>query len=165
MENKSAEQLAQAYGDMVYRLAYAQTRTRSEADDIFQEVFLRVVRKKPCFESPAHEKAWLLRVTVNCAKNHFLRARLNAAAPLDDRIVFTDPENQGLDEALGQLPQKYRAVIHLYYYEGYSTEEIAGMMNAKPATVRTQLARARSKLRDILKGETEDVSATLPQNE
>lgn len=165
MENKTAEQLVQAYGDMIYRLAYAQTRARSDADDIFQEVFLRVVRKRPQFESAAHEKAWLLRVTINCTKSHFLRARLLLATPLDDQIAFTDPENQGLDEALGKLPAKYRAVIHLFYYEGYSAEEIAGMLGEKPSTVRTRLTRARYKLRDILKGDAEDVSRTLPQNE
>ena len=165
LENKTAEQLVLAYGDMVYRLAYAQTRTRSDADDIFQEVFLRVVRKKPCFESAAHEKAWLLRVTVNCAKSHFLRAQLLRAAPLDDQITYTDPENQGLDEALGSLPRKYRAVIHLFYYEGYSAEEIAQMLGEKPSTVRTRLTRARYKLRDILEGDDADVSATLPQHE
>lgn len=71
MTAKTPEQLVSVYGDMVYRLAYAQTRSRHDADDIFQEVFLQTVRKRPVFDSVEHEKAWLLRVTLNCLKSHW----------------------------------------------------------------------------------------------
>ena len=119
MTDKTPEQLVRTYGDMVYRLAYAQTRSRHDADDIFQDVFLQVVRRRPQFASEAHEKAWLIRVTLNCLKSHWRAAWRRHDVPLDDRIPFPAPEERALDEALRRLAPKYRAAVHLYYYEGY----------------------------------------------
>ena len=118
MTAKTPEQLVSVYGDMVYRLAYAQTRSRHDADDIFQEVFLQTVRKRPVFDSVEHEKAWLLRVTLNCLKSHWRMAWRRHDTPLDDRIPFPEPEDSALDEALRRLTPKYRAAVHLFYYEG-----------------------------------------------
>ena len=166
MTDKTPEQLVRAYGDMVYRLAYAQTRSRHDADDVFQEVFLRVVQRRPSFDSEAHEKAWLIRVTLNCLKSHWRAAWRRHDVPLDDRIPFPAPEDSALDEALRRLAPKYRAAVHLYYYEGYSAEEIARMGGEKPSAVRTRLTRARAQLRDLLKGENDDeLRADLPQHE
>lgn len=166
MKAKTPEQLVTVYGNMVYRLAYAQTRSKSDADDIFQEVFLRVVRRTPLFESEAHEKAWLLRVTLNCLSSHWRMAWRRHDTPLDDRIPFPAPEDSALDEALRRLSPKYRAAVHLFYYEGYSAEEIARMTGEKPSAVRTRLTRARAQLRDLLKGEMDDESSeSLPQHE
>lgn len=148
---KDAEEAVSRYADMVYRLAYAQTRTKSDADDIFQEVFLRYVRRAPHFESEAHRKAWLIRVTVNCAKSHWGSAWLRHTEPLTESLAFAEPEDSGLDEALCRLPAKYRAVVHLFYYEGYTAEEIGAMLGRKPSTVRTQLVRARERLAALLK--------------
>ena len=156
MTDKTPEQLVRAYGDMVYRLAYAQTRSRHDADDVFQEVFLRVVQRRPSFDSEAHEKAWLIRVTLNCLKSHWRAAWRRHDVPLDERIPFPAPEERALDDALRQLAPKYRAAVHLYYYEGYSAEEIARMTGKKPSTIRTRLTRARAQLRDLLKGERDD---------
>ncbi len=142
------------YGDMVYRLAYARTHSRNDADDIFQEVFFRCFRRKPIFESLEHAKAWFIRVTLNCAKSHWIRFR--GFAPLDDRIPFTDPEESSLDAALEKLSAKNRTVIHLYYYEGYSTDEIAELLREKPSTIRTRLTRAREKLRELMKGDLDN---------
>ena len=103
MTAKTPEQLVSVYGDMVYRLAYAQTRSRHDADDIFQEVFLQTVRKRPVFDSVEHEKAWLLRVTLNCLKSHWRMAWRRHDTPLDDRIPFPEPEDSALDEALRRL--------------------------------------------------------------
>ena len=108
MTAKTPEQLVSVYGDMVYRLAYAQTRSRHDADDIFQEVFLQTVRKRPVFDSVEHEKAWLLRVTLNCLKSHWRMAWRRHDTPLDDRIPFPEPEDSALDEALRRLTPKYR---------------------------------------------------------
>ncbi|MDO4269653.1 MAG: RNA polymerase sigma factor [Eubacteriales bacterium] len=166
MAEKTPEQLVAAHGDMVYRLAYAQTRSRSDADDIFQEVFLRVVRGTPPFGSEAHEKAWLLRVTLNCLKSHWRMAWRRHDAPLDDRIPFPAPEDGALDEALRRLGPKYRAAIHLFYYEGYSAEEIARMTGEKPSAVRTRLTRGRRQLGELLKGEFDDeFPDPVPQTE
>lgn len=147
------EAVIRQYADMVYRLAYAQTRSRSDADDIFQEVFLRYLQKKPNFDSEEHRKAWLLRVTVNCAKKHWSSWWSRRTAPLEDAIPFPEPEEHALDEALRALPPVYRTVIHLFYYEGYSTAEIAQLTGSRASTVRTRLTRARRQLAGILKGD------------
>lgn len=156
MDETTTEQLVQRYGNTVYRLAYAQTRSRHDADDIFQEVFLRVAQHRQVFDSDAHIKAWLLRVTLNCLKSHWRAAWRRHDVPLDERIPLPAPEERALDDALRQLAPKYRAAVHLFYYEGYSAEEIARMTGEKPSTIRTRLTRARAQLREMLKGERDD---------
>ncbi len=151
MEKIDTESAVKQYGAMVYRLAYAQLRTRHDADDVFQEVFLRYHRSAPSFESEAHRRAWLLRVTANCAKSLAASPWRRRSIPLEDVYAYTDPEVSGLDAALAQLPPKYRAVIHLYYYEGCGTEETARILGRTPSTVRAQLTRARQKLAQLLK--------------
>ena len=166
MTDKTPVQLVRAYGDMVYRLAYAQTRSRHDADDVFQEVFLRVVQRRPSFDSEAHEKAWLIRVTLNCLKSHWRAAWRRHDVPLDDRIPCPAPEERALDDALRRLSPKARAAVHLFYFEGYTAEEFARMGGEKPSAVRTRLTRARAQLRDLLKGENDDeLRADLPQHE
>lgn len=150
---ESEEAVIRRYADMVYRLAYAQTRSRSDADDIFQEVFLRYIQKKPDFAVEEHRKAWLLRVTVNCSKKHWSSWWSRHAVPLEDTIPFEEPEETGLDEALRALSPAHRTVIHLFYYEGYSTAEIAQITGSRESTVRTRLTRARRSLAEILKGD------------
>ncbi len=145
------ESAVERYGSMVYRLAYAQLRSRHDADDVFQEVFLRYHRAAPSFESESHRKAWLLRVTANCAKSLAASPWRKRSVPLEDVYAYDQPEESGLDAALSQLPPKYRAVIHLYYYEGYSTEEIARVLGRRASTVRAQLTRARQILARLLK--------------
>ena len=147
------EALIQEYGDMVYRLAFAQVHSKSDADDIFQEVFLRYLKNQPKLQNDEHRKAWLLRVTINCSKKHWLSAWQRKTIALEDRYVFNEPEENGLFEALDQLTPKYRSVIHLYYYEGYATAEIAQILGRRESTVRTQLTRARNQLGQLLKGE------------
>ena len=150
----SHEAVIRKYANMVYKLAFAMVRTRSDADDIFQEVFMRYIKKAPVFNSDEHRKAWLIRVTINCAKKHFSSPWLQKTVPLDDNILFLMPEENGLHEALKKLAPKYRAVIHLFYYEGYKVDEIGRLLARKPSTVRTQLTRAREKLSKILKEES-----------
>lgn len=141
------------YGAMVYRLAYAQLRSRHDADDVFQEVFLRYHRAAPAFAGEDHRRAWLLRVTVNCAKSLSASPWRRRTVPLEDVYACDGPEESGLDEALAQLPPKYRSVIHLYYYEGCDTEETARILGRRPSTVRAQLTRARQMLARLLKEE------------
>jgi len=147
------ESVVKKYADMVYRLAFAQARSGSDADDIFQEVFLRYVRSRPVFESEEHRKAWLIRVTVNCAKKHWSSAWRRRTVPLEDSDTFELPEENELYEAMRKLAPKYRSVIHLFYYEGYSIAEIGGILGVRESTVRTQLTRARARLSEMLKGD------------
>lgn len=160
------EQVIRAYADMVYRLALAQTRSPSDADDIFQDVFLRYAEKAPEFQSEEHRKAWLLRVTVNRCRTHFRSGWLRRLVPLEAATAAVPaPEVSPLDEALSRLPAKYRTVVHLYYYENYSTEQIAEVTGQAASTVRSQLTRARDLLHDLLKGGNEDVSGRVSPDE
>lgn len=149
--NNCLENVVKAYSNMVYRLAFSQTRNKSDADDIYQEVFLRYIRKNPHFETEEHRKAWLIRVTINCCKKMWTSSWIKKIVPLDETIVFEMKEDTNLYYELQKLPMKYRAVIHLFYYEDLSIEEISKALNQKPSTIRTQLTRARYKLKKILK--------------
>ncbi|WP_458785131.1 RNA polymerase sigma factor [Vallitalea sediminicola] len=136
---------------MVYRLAFSQVRNNSDADDIFQEVFLRYLKKQPQFENEEHRKAWLIRVTINCTKKFWASSWLKKTAPLDENITFEFSEENDLNYELQKLSRKYRTVIHLFYYEDLSIAEISEILKQKPSTIRTQLTRARRKLKEILK--------------
>lgn len=141
------------WGPAVYRLACAMTGSRSDADDVFQEVFLRYHRSAPKFESEGHEKAWLLHVTANRARSLLSSPWRKRSVPLEDVYACPGPEESAVAEALAALPPRDRALLHLYYYEGYRTEEMACILGRKSATVRSQLTRARQKLRELLKEE------------
>ena len=154
-EETGLRQVMERYGDMVYRLALAQTHSSHDADDVFQEVFLRYLRAAPVFREEEHRKAWLLRVTVNCCKKlHGSFWRRHTVA-LSETLPALNPEEGELLGLLEGLPPKYRAVLHLYYYEGYATEEIAAILGRSPGTVRSQLSRGRALLRDAWKGAEE----------
>lgn len=141
------------YSDMVYRMAYSMLKHRQDAEDIHQEVFLKYLKKNPTFESAEHEKAWFLRVTVNLCKNNWKTAwRQNVVGLTEEDLPAAAEEEQDeLIEVVKRLPKKYRAVIHLFYYEELSVGEISGILGVKQSTVRTQLTRARERLKELLK--------------
>ena len=146
------------YGPSVWRLALTQLRSTPDAEDVYQEVFLRLVRHSPRFESAAHQKAWLLRVTANCCKDT-LKKRHRKDVPLEDwdQLPADPQENAYLSLALDTLNDTQRLMIHLHYYEGYKTEEIAKMLGINHSTVRSHLKRARKRLKDFMEGEMDDV--------
>ena len=146
------EEVMGRYQTMVFRLAYSYTRSRSDAQDLCQEVFLRYFCSRPPFASEEHRRAWLLRVTVNRCKTHLTSWWVRRTVPLDDRISMPEPEYLELDEALRRLPEKDRLVIHLFYYEDCSTREIAKLTHSTEGAVRTRLTRARQQLGRFLKG-------------
>lgn len=148
----SHEIVVRMYAPMVYRLAFSMVRNKSDVDDIFQEVFFRYCKKAPVFQSEEHRKAWLLRVTANCAKKFFSSAWQRKTVALEDNISMPEPDENGVSEAMDRLPPKYRAVIHMFYFEDYSVERISEILGTRQSTVRTQLTRARAQLCDILKG-------------
>ena len=152
----SPEEVIRFYSDMVYRLAFARTGTRYDADDVYEEVFLRYLKKKPKFKSEEHRRAWLLRVTINCSNSFLTSAWQRRVQELPEDLPFQQPEDYQLYDQLQQLSAKYRSVIHLFYYEEMSVEEIGEILHRKPSTVRTQLTRAREQLRQILKEEDYD---------
>ena len=150
----------EAHGPAVYRLALCRTQSAPDAEDVYQDVFLRLLDQDAAAWDGEHLKAWLLRTTLNrCADLHRFRLR-RPALPLESvlELAGTDgPEERAaaaeLWEAVGRLPEKLRTAVHLYYAEGYSTEEIAGLLDVPAATVRTRLRRARERLRDLLEGD------------
>ena len=160
MERKSLRaddfEVISKYSDMVYRMAYSLLKNKYDAEDVHQDVFVRYLKKKPEFENAQHEKAWFLRVTVNLCKNFWKTAWRQKVVSLGeenlDRQFEMGPEETE-DEIIytvKKLPQKYRVVIHLFYYEELSTDEIAKVLGMKPSAVRTQLTRARAKLKELL---------------
>lgn len=153
----SVEALFSAYGDMVYRLAFLRTGNKADADDILQEVFLRYLRRNPDCQNQEHQRAWLIRATINASKNLLSSAWRRHIAPEDDTLKTEMEEKSEVYYAVLALPIKYRTVVHLYYYEGYRTAEIASLLGAKLSTVKSWLFRAREQLLKQLKGEDFDV--------
>lgn len=139
------------YKDTVYKIAYTYCKNRSDADDVFQEVFLRYFRSKPAFFSDEHEKAWFVRVSINCSKKLLLSSWFRRTAPLEENLSFETPEESDLFHAVIALPLKYRSIVHLFYYEGYKIKEIAKLTSQQETTVATQLQRARQLLKTRLK--------------
>ena len=152
MEN-DPEQIINMYSDMVYRLAFARTGTKEDADEVYQEVFLRLLKKRQVFESQEHCKAWLLRVTINCSNTLISSLWKKRTVALEEDLPFREKESLELYEELSRLPQKYRDVIHLFYYEELPVADIAKILHRKESTVRTQLTRARTMLKEILEEE------------
>ena len=144
------------HGAAVYRLALCRMQSVQDAEDVYQEVFLRLLNQDAAAWDEEHLKAWLLRCTVNrCHDLHRFRLRrpVLALADLPEMEAETDSGAAELWDAVARLPEKLRIPIHLYYAEGYSTEEIAGLLDVPAATVRTRLRRARNKLHDLLEGD------------
>ena len=148
--------LAREYAPAVYRLAYARTGSRADAEDVMQEVFLRLIRAGPVFASQDHAKAWLLRVASNCANDLFRLPWRRREEPLTEDMTAPEAQEPGsVTQAVLSLPARYRIPIHLYYYEGYSVAEVAGLLGKSQGTVKSRLFRARELLRDKLKEEDE----------
>lgn len=146
--------LVEAYGDMILRLCYTYMKNMPDAEDAVQDVFVRLVEKLPEFDSAEHEKAWLIRVTINVCKNKLRFFRIRRAEPIENVDIAVYDKHNDTPEVLAAvlaLPEKYKTVIHLYYYEEYSTPEIAKMTGRKESSVRSDLHRARVQLKTALK--------------
>ena len=147
------EEVITTYQDTLYRAALAILGDAQEAEDAVQDAFLRWWERAPDFPDAARERAWLLKVTVNGCKSRLRAPWRRRTAPLLDTYPAAEPEEREVLEAVQALPPRDRAVVHLYYCEGYQTAEIAAMTGQREGTVRSRLSRARAKLRDLLKGE------------
>ena len=159
MTNEQFTCLAQRYLDTVFRVAYNYIGSRADAEDVTQNVFFKLLQSKKHFESDDYAKNWLIRVTINECKNVF-RSPWHRRESLDDHIPsvpFSDPQHSDLYYSVMSLPQHYRVPLYLYYYEGYSTDEIGEILKLRGTTVRTRLRRARQLLQKELEGVTEYV--------
>ena len=145
-------QAVERWGDMVWRLALARTASVPDAEDVFQEVFLRYFRHEDRLQSDEHRKAWLIRCTVNRAKSVLSSPWCRRTVPLETaEEVGVEDDYREVYSAVLSLPGKYRAVIHLHYFEGLSVAEMAAMLDVPEGTVKSQLSRGRALLRDMLK--------------
>lgn len=138
------------YGSTVYRTAVSMTASRADAEDVYQDVFLRLLRSTRDFQNDTYLKAWLLRVTVNRCHDYTRFFARHRTLPLADLLVedaAVQPEETEIWELLQSLPPKQRTVLYQFYFEGYTTEEIAQIFRCRPATVRSWLHRARKKLK------------------
>lgn len=151
------ESIIELYSGTVYRLAYARTGNRADADDIFQEVFLRFIRKRPEFQNREHGKAWFIRVTLNCTNSFWKSPFCSKHEALTEEIIAEEIPKTDLEWELAQLPQQYRTVIHLFYYEEMTCSQIAELLKKKESTIRMQLTRARRMLKDFMEGEKDDI--------
>ena len=151
MTQEQRTQVVERWGDMVYRLALARTASVPDAEDVFQEVFLRYFRHEERFHSDEYRKAWLLRCTINRCKSLLASPWRKRTVPLETaEEVGVEDDYREVYSAVLSLPEKYRAVIHLHYFEGLSVAEIAAALQSTEGTVKSQLSRGRALLRDML---------------
>lgn len=162
---------ASLYMDMVLRIAVNYCKEFSDAEDITQDVFLKLYETRTDFADDEHVKRWLIRVTVNDCKNYLASAWRRRMQPMEfqkiesvletaggnsEGVSEEDAETEALFEAVATLPEKYRSVVHLYYYEDYPVKEIARILQKKETTIQTRLMRARKMLKKQLKGAWQD---------
>ena len=153
---EEAARAIERYGDMVRRLCLVHLKNPADTEDIFQNVFLKYVLSPVVFESPEHEKAWLIRVTLNACRDlvkSFFRSRTVSLEELLDQPAPLSEEHREVLEAVLALPRKYRDAVYLHYYEGYTAAEIGKLLGKNTNTVYTLLTRAREQLRETLGGD------------
>ncbi|MCR5101202.1 MAG: sigma-70 family RNA polymerase sigma factor [Butyrivibrio sp.] len=149
---KDASEILDKYGNQILRMAYSYLHNMQDAEDMLQDTLIKYMQKAPEFESEEHEKAWLLRVCANLSKNRIDYNKVRNTDELNDELISEDKEDLAFVwDAVKSLPQKYKEVIHLFYQEGYQTKAIANILDMKETTVRSNLARGREQLKNILK--------------
>ena len=152
---EEVSRLVETYSSMLLRLACTRLENPADAEDVVQEVFFKLLTACPAFRDAEHEKAWLIRTTLHRAAD-LRKAASRRNVPLEEALLASAPEPEDrLLAAVRALPEKYGAVIHLHYYEGYSLKEIGKLLGLPAAAVGTRLARGRERLRQSLKEEIE----------
>lgn len=153
-KERYAEHLLKDYGNAILRLAYSYVHNMADAEEVLQDTLIRVLEAEPAFENAAHEKAYLMTAASNVAKNRILYNTRRTTDELNEELVAEEREDlRFVWEAVKGLPDTQREVIHLFYQEGYKTAEIAEILGRKEATIRSDLKRARERLKEILKEE------------
>lgn len=152
MDEVQARRLVNRYSDMILRISYQYLKQTFDAEDICQTVFLKYITADLSFDSPEHEKAWIIRTTINACKDHLKSAFFRRTVALEDAAQIPAPAvpDTWLLDAMKELPEAYRVSLYLYYYEEYSAREIANVMGVKESAVNQYLTRGRRKLRTYL---------------
>lgn len=164
MTEVQLEEYIKAHRSTVYRLAYSIVKNCENADDITQEAFVKLYSSKEVFVSSENVKAWLIRVTINLAKDTLRSSWYRHRADLYDNIPVESKEESWLLDCVKQLKPEDSAVIYLFYYEGYSVKEIAELRKTTSSAVRTRLTRARKQLKDMLTSD-EQLKSLYPLKE
>ncbi len=152
MNQKEIENAILKYSDMVYKLAVSILKNKADSEDIYQEVMIKFCNNIENFENEAHEKAWIIRVTINQCKSLLRMSWFKNRNELDENLSYLDKENDEVYYAVSELPTKYRIVIYLFYYEKYKISEISEILNISESAIKSQLSRARNMLKKSLKG-------------
>lgn len=157
MDTAQTTRLVETYSDMILRISYSYLKQTCDAEDICQTVFLKILTKDIRFDTPQHEKAYIIRTTVNTCKDHLKSGFFRKTVPLDNAETIAAPQAPDLPilEALKALPENYRVPIYLFYYEDYSAREIGQILGKSEGNITTCLSRGRKKLRDYLQQEGE----------
>ena len=153
MEEQEFTGYVREYTGAVYRVAFHACKNPADSQDIVQNVFLRLYRASPSFESPEHARRWILRVAVNESKRLVCSPWFHRHVPLEEyaqSLGMESPQETGLFQAVMGLPKKYRVPLYLYYYEGYPVKEVAALCGLKESTAQTRLQRARERLKKEL---------------
>ena len=160
--NRRAEEILDRCGSSILRYAYSYLHNLRDAEEVLQDTLVQFLKTAPAFETPQHEKAWLLRVAANLSKNRLAYNAVRKTDELNDSLVAQQRDDLSFVwEVVKRLPAAYREALHLFYYEGYSTKEIADILQCKEATVRSHLQRGRDRLKKILREEYDfEVSGT-----
>ena len=152
MEIFELEDKIKNYSNMIYRLAFSMLKNKDDSEDVYQEVIIKFCKHCEEFTDEEHEKAWLIRVTVNQCKSLLRLTWYKNRVEIDEDIPQLDKENDDIYYAVSELPVKYRTVIHLFYYEQYKISEIANILKEKESTIKSQLMRARNLLKNKIVG-------------
>lgn len=155
-DEREVDRAIELYADMIRRLCMVHLKNYSDTEDIFQTVFLKYVLSPIVFENEEHEKAWFIRVTVNACKDllkSFFRSRTVSIDELVNEPAALEVHNTEVLEAVLSLPPKYKNVVYLYFYEGYSAVEISRILGKNVNTVYTLLTRSKRLLKEVLGGE------------
>lgn len=156
---QSIQELVALYQGSLFAAAFNMCRNTQDAEDVVQDTFVQYYTTKKEFENEQHVRAWLMRVAINRAKNAnhtFWRRNKLSIEDYMETLTFETPEAETLFETVMELPEKYRIVIHLYYYEDYAVSEIADILKLSESNVKIRLSRGRKMLRDALKEEWDD---------
>ena len=153
------EILIEKYKDNIYAIAFNVCKNAQDAEDVVQDTFIQYISLKKDFETAQHIRAWFIRVAINKAKNKNATFFRRNTLPLEDymeTLTFESSESSALFETVMKLPGKYRVIIHLFYYEDYSVNEIADILKISVSNVKVRLSRGRTLLRETLKEVWED---------
>ena len=154
LNERTIIEIVETYSDMLLRIAINRVRSMTEAEDIVQAVYLRLMTRQPRFKSPEHERAWLIRTAINLCLDYHKSASRRTSVPLNDDIAAAQPEeNAEVLEAVWRLPERDRYIVYLYYYEQLPVKEIASLLDEQTGTITSRLSRARKKLKLLLKGD------------